>query len=170
VIFVRLRTRAGLYLSGLLLFCGISLAAKATTPVTRSEMESFVYSTLAVAALAVLSGGGGMIAWILARDRALQREHLSQIITAISELATGLNGAVRALESHNGDPYAHPVASEKNHGPLEDKIDSIGAKVDEILRDCEGRTCARRDPGFSPRRRRASDPDGADYTGERGGR
>lgn len=170
MILVRIRTLAGLYLSGLLVFCGLSLAAQATQPVTRSEMESFVYSTLAVAALAVLSGGGGMIAWILARDRSLQRENLDQIITAISALATGLNRAVRALEQHDDDPYAHRAASEHNHGPMDKKLDALDRKVDAILLDCEGRACSGRDPSASPSRRRATDPDGADHTPERGSR
>ena len=165
---VRLRTRAGLYLSGLLVFCGLSLAAQATQPVTRSEMESFVYSTLAVAALATLTGGAGILAWILARDRSLQREHLAQIITAISELATGLNRAVRALEQHDDDPYAHRAASEHNHGPMDKKLDALDRKVDAILLDCEGRACSGRDPAASPYRRRRTDEAESDHTGERG--
>ena len=164
----RLRTRAGLYLSGLLVFCGLSLAAQATQPVTRSEMESFVYSTLAVAALATLTGGAGILAWILARDRSLQREHLAQIITAISELSTGLNRAVRALEQHDDDPYAHRAASEHNHGPMYKKLDALDRKVDAILLDCEGRACSGRDPAASPYRRRRTDEAESDHTGERG--
>jgi len=169
-VIVRLRLRAGLYLSALLAFVGVSLAAQATQAVTRSEMEAFVYSTLAVAALATLTGGAGIIAWILARDRSLQREHLSQIITAISELATGLNRAVKALETHDEDPYAHGPASEHNHGPMDKKLDELDRKVDAILLDCEGRACAHRDPSVSPYRRRQTDPDGADHTPERGQR
>ena len=168
MILVRLRTRAGLYLSGLLVFCGLSLAAQATQPVTRSEMESFVYSTLAVAALATLTGGAGILAWILARDRSLQREHLAQIITAISELSTGLNRAVRALEQHDDDPYAHRAASEHNHGPMDKKLDALDRKVDAILLDCEGRACSGRDPAASPYRRRRTDEAESDHTGERG--
>ena len=164
----RLRTRAGLYLSGLLVFCGLSLAAQATQPVTRSEMESFVYSTLAVAALATLTGGAGILAWILARDRSLQREHLAQIITEISELATGLNRAVRALEQHDDDPYAHRAASEHNHCPIDKKLDELDRKVDAILLDCEGRACSGRDPAASPYRRRRTDEAESDHTGERG--
>ena len=167
---VRLRLRAGLYLSALLAFVGVSLAAQATQTVTRSEMEAFVYSTMAVAGLATLGGGAGVIAWILARDRSLQREHLAQIITAISELATGLNRAVRALEQHDDDPYAHRAASEHNHGPMDKKLDALDRKVDAILLDCEGRACSGRDPSASPSRRRATDPDGADHTPERGSR
>lgn len=167
---VRLRLRAGLYLSVLLAFAGVSLAAQATQAVTRSEMEAFVYSTLAVAALATLTGGAGILAWILARDRSLQREHLAQIITAISELETGLNGAIKALATHDDDPYAHRAASEHNHGPMDKKLDALDRKVDAILLDCEGRACSGRDPSASPSRRRATDPDGADHTPERGSR
>lgn len=167
---VRLRLRAGLYLSVLLAFAGVSLAAQATQAVTRSEMEAFVYSTLAVAALATLTGGAGILAWILARDRSLQREHLAQIITAISELETGLNGAIKALATHDDDPYAHRAASEHNHCPMDKKLDELDRKVDAILLDCEGRACSGRDPSASPSRRRATDPDGADHTPERGSR
>lgn len=127
MILVRLRARAGLYLASILAFVGVSLAAQATQPVTRSEMESFVYSTLAVAALATLTGGAGIIAWILARDRSLQREHLAQIITAISELATGLNGAIRALKEHDSDPDAHGPAQRVGHAPILQRLDAIDA-------------------------------------------
>jgi len=168
VILRRLRTRAGLYLSGLLVFCGLSLVAQATQTVTRSEMEAFVYSTLAVAALATLTGGAGILAWILARDRSLQREHLSQIITEISELASGLNGEIKALATHDDDPYAHRAASEHNHGPMDKKLDALDRKVDAILLDCEGRACSGRDPAASPYRRRRTDEAESDHTGERG--
>jgi hypothetical protein len=161
-VIVRLRTRAGLYLSGLLLFCGLSLAAQATQPVTRSEMESFVYSTLAVAALATLTGGAGIIAWILARDRSLQREHLAQIITAISELATGLNGAIRALKEHDSDPDAHGAAQRIGHAPILKRLDEIDGRLDGFF--------VPRDPSDSPVRRRHSDPAGEDHAGERGSR
>ncbi len=165
---VRLRLRAGLYLSAILAFVGVSLAAQATQTVTRSEMEAFVYSTLAVAALATLTGGAGILAWILARDRSLQREHLSQIITEISELASGLNGEIKALATHDDDPYAHRAASEHNHGPMDKKLDALDRKVDAILLDCEGRACSGRDPAASPYRRRRTDEAESDHTGERG--
>jgi hypothetical protein len=180
VILVRLRTRAGLYLSGLLVFCGLSLAAQATQPVTRSEMESFVYSTLAVAALATLTGGAGILAWILARDRDLQREHLSQIITAISELASGLNGAIKALEAHNDDEYAHGPAQKRGHEPILqrlDAVDALGRAISDLvakesrLYDEVGRLreqiealAGGRDPMKSRMRRTDTD----DHRGERG--
>ena len=164
----RLRCRAGLYLSGIILFVGVALAAQATQPVTRSEMEAFVYSQLAIAGLAVLTGGAGVLAWILARDRTLQREAQAQIITAISELAQGLNRAIRALEDHNDSKYAHAAASEHNHEPLVERIDEIDHKVDAILRDCEARACGPRDPMRSERVRRASDPLDFDGRPERG--
>lgn len=165
---VRLRLRAGLYLSALLVFVGFGLAAQATQPVTHSEMEAFVYSKLAVSALAVLTGGAGAIAWILARDRSLQREHLAQIITAISDLAGGLNRAIRALEDHDESKYAHRAASEHNHEPLEERLDEMDHKIDLILRDCETRVCGPRDPLRSERPRRASDPADFDGRPERG--
>lgn len=164
----RIRLRAGLYLSGLVLFVGVALAAQATQPVTRSEMEAFVYSQLAISALAVLTGGAGILAWILQRDRALQREAQAQIITAISDVAQGLNRAIRALEDHNDSKYAHAAASEHNHEPLVERIDEIDRKVDMILRDCEGRECGARDPMRSERVRRASDPADFDGRPERG--
>ena len=164
----RIRLRAGLYLSGLVLFVGVALAAHATQPVTRSEMESFVYAQLAVSAVAVLGGGAGILAWILARDRSLQREHLAQIISAISDLASGLNRAIRALEDHDKSPYAHAAASEHNHAPLDERLDELDHKIDAILRDCETRVCGPRDPMASGRVRRASDPEGFDGRPERG--
>ena len=50
----RLRLRAPVYVSAVLLLVGIALAAQATQPVTRSQMESFVYLTVAGAAVSII--------------------------------------------------------------------------------------------------------------------
>lgn len=167
---VRLRLRAGLYLSALLVCAGAGLAAQATQPVTRSEMESFVYAQLAVSAVAVLGGGAGILAWILARDRSLQREHLARILAEISGIGSRLDKALTALEAHDQSPYAHRAASEHNHAPLEERLDELDHKIDQILRDCETRVCNPRDPMASDRVKRSSDPEGFDGRPERGRR
>lgn len=73
MILCRLRRRAGLYMSLGLILAGWTLAANANEVVTRSQMEAFVYLTLAIVATPLLLGGAGLFAWILHRDRDLQR-------------------------------------------------------------------------------------------------
>ena len=163
---VRLRARAGLYMSLGLLVGGWTLAATATQTVTRSEMEAFVYAALAIAGFAVLGGMAGVLAFILNRDRESARESREQIIEVIGKLTAGLDRAVVALESHNLSEFAHPVAARSYLAPVNARLNEMDAKLDRIEADCEA--FCRRDPSASPHRRRQSDPDGEDHAGERG--
>lgn len=168
-----MRERVGLYLSWMILFVGVAMTAHAQQQVaagiTHAEMRAFVYSALAIAGLAVVGGVAGVLAWILARDRDLQRENMSRLEHALSEIGAGLHDAIRALDAHNSSPYAHGPASEHNHGPMNDTSDRIEGKLDRLIEDCLRHRCglAPRNPKDSPHPRREGDS-GADYTALRG--
>lgn len=117
----RLRARVPIILACGLLFAG---AALATTPVTRSQMESFVYSTMAAVITAAVLFGAGIIAWILARDRDLQGARFDSLTAEV-------RAAIAALSVHNGDPLAHTAASEHNHAPMNAQLDRIEQRGDE---------------------------------------
>ena len=159
----RLRARSGLYLSALLLLAGVSLTARATQPVTRSEMESFVYVTLAVGAGALIGAVWTLLSYHLGR---LER----MFETGVSRLEASQARSHELLRTHNEDAHAHTAASEHNHGPMQEQLDRLETQVGTILRDCEALTCGKRDPAASSSRRRASDPEGEDHAEERGAR
>lgn len=155
----RLRARSGLYLSALLLLAGVSLTARATQPVTRSEMESFVYVTLAVGAGALIGAVWTLLSYHLGR---LER----MFETGVSRLEASQARAHELLRIHNEDEHAHTAASEHNHVPLEVRLDGIDERLDRIEANCA--QFAHRDPSASTHRRRASDAEGEDHAGERG--
>ena len=154
----RLRCRAGLYVSAILLLAGISLTARATQPVTRSEMESFVYVTLAVGAGALVGAVWTLLSYHLGRlermfDRGVARLELAQ------------SQAQAAIRAHDEDTHAHGPASEHNHAPLLARIDALSNQaerientVGEVLRNCEALRCRARDPRESPHAKRADAP------------
>lgn len=167
---VRLRSRAGLYVSAILLLAGISLTARATQPVTRSEMESFVYVTLAV-------GGGALVGavWTLLSYHLGRLERMFSSGVERIELAQAR--AQAEVRAHDDDPHAHGPASEHNHGPLMEQIETIASRaerienaVGEVLRDCEALGCRARDPRASLQPKRSGDPEGFDGRGMRGAR
>ncbi len=175
----RLRARSGLYLSVLLLLAGVSLTARATQPVTRSEMESFVYVTLAVGAGALIGAVWTLLSYHLGRlERMFEK--------GVERLDASQSRGHDALRAHNEDPLAHASASEHNHGPmnaqldrLEEQLTATANKLDALIRDHdriqrqEGDLChaleeiRHRNPADSPKPRRASDS-GTDYTALRG--
>ena len=122
---VRLRARSGLYLSVLLLLAGVSLTARATQPVTRSEMESFVYVTLAVGAGALVGAVWTLLSYHLGRlERMFER--------GVERLEASQSRGHDALREHNEDPHAHAAAAEHNHGPILDRLDEIEARLGAI--------------------------------------
>lgn len=171
----KMRVRAGLYMSILLTFTGCAVTAHAQQQVaagiTHAEMRAFVYSTLAIAGLAVVGGVAGILAWVLARDRDLQRqaqrETISRLEAALIEIAAGLGKAIRALEDHNDSPYAHPSASEHNHAPMNAQMDAIEGKLDQLIEEHReiNAGCylqSHRNPKDSPHPKREGDPAGFD--------
>lgn len=179
MILCRLRRRAGLYISVLLLLVGASLTARATQPVTRSEMESFVYVTLAVGAGALIGAVWTLLSYHLGRlERMFEK--------GVERLEAAQAVAHDAVRLHNDDPHAHGPASEHNHGPMYAQMDRIEQQgeataelLNQLIRDHnriqqeEGAICAalaeirKRDPKDSPKPHRKGDS-GTDYTALRG--
>ena len=121
----RLRSRALLYVSAILLLVGVSLTARATQPVTRSEMESFVYVTLAVSAGALIGAVWTLLSYHLGRlERMFDR--------GVARLEAAQSVSHEALRMHNDDPLAHVAAAEHNHGPILDRLDEIEARLGAI--------------------------------------
>lgn len=178
MILCRLRRRAGLYLSAILLLAGVSLTARATQPVTYSQMESFVYVTIAAAAGLLLGAVWTLLSYHLGRLERLFKDSIERLENA--------EGATReALRLHNESEHAHTAASEHNHGPMNaqmDRIEQQGTKTAELLNQLirdhnriqqeEGAICAalaefgKRDPKDSKPHRKGDS--GTDYTALRG--
>lgn len=179
MILCRLRRRAGLYLSVILLLVGVSLTARATQPVTRSEMESFVFLLIGGAACVLFAAVWTLLAYHLGR---LERMFQSWK----EDMASAVAMARESLRLHDEDEHAHGPASEHNHGPMYaqmDRIEAQGTETAELLHQLirdhnriqqeEGAICAalaefrKRDPKDSPRPHRKGDS-GTDYTALRG--
>ena len=168
-----LRYRAPVYLSALLLLMGIALVARATQPVTQSEMRSFVYETIAAAAVLVVGAFWILLTTINGRTERTLTEAVNRLESAVQKLIVG-------LEAHNSDPLAHSAASEHNHSPMNDKLDLmderqqkihdivLGLKAEhDLIRSEEDELCAiLRRRKEEPRRK--SDPEGFDASKERG--
>lgn len=91
----RLRARASVYLSAILLLVGIALTAQATQPVTRSEMESYVLGT-GVAGGAAIFGA----VWVLLQSKT------GRIEQALDKLAEGQSEMKEALDGLIGEHRA----------------------------------------------------------------
>ncbi len=113
--------------------CALALLAGAgtvlaTVPITQSQMESFVYRTMAGVISTALLIGAGVIAWLLARDRDINGKRFD-------DLATDIREALALFGAHNGDPFAHTAASEHNHAPMNAQRQRIEDKLDKLIRD-----------------------------------
>lgn len=163
----RIRSRAGLFMCAGLVLGGWSLAAKATQPVTQSEMRSFVYATLAVAAIAVISGTAGGTALVLKltldADRQHAKESREQILKVVTNNTEAMEAAIKALAVHNDSGDAHPVALKLHLDPVREKLGDHETRLQmlDLKLECERE---KRNPKDSPYRRRASDPEGFDAT------
>lgn len=159
---VRLRMRAGVYISGILLLLGLALAAQATTNVTRSEMESFVLAAL---------GGAGVVVfgafWILLITISGRSE--KALMKSVERLENAVAAFAAALAAHDNSPYAHQSASEHNHGPIEKDIHDLKMELDGFIRWCHEHQCPAlpRNPESSPHPKRKTDSKD-DYTPLRG--
>jgi hypothetical protein len=125
VIIQSLRFRAPLYLAVTLFLAGFALTAKATTPVLESQMKAFVYWTLAVVLFAVLGSAAAFISYLDAR-----RERAFDI--AIGRLEAGVERAFAAIAAHDNNSLAHTAASEHNHSPMNEKLDRLDQRQQEI--------------------------------------
>jgi hypothetical protein len=173
----RLRSRVPVLVAWGGLLTVAACIVEATEPVTRSQMEAFVYRSMAsVISIAVLFGAGA-IAWLLARDRDISGKRFDT-------LAESVERVLSALASHDENPRAHGVASDRNHDPIHAELsglrevqseiaERLGALLAEhhVIRANEDALCTmlqRRDPTLSPHPRRASDPEDFDGRALRG--
>ena len=180
---IRIRRSAPWLIVAVLYLCGVTLALYAAgpaDPLTRDEMKTFVYEALATSGVLIIGVAAGLLAWILARDREINGRRLDMLAQGFSDIAANVHEsmtrAIDALEKHNGNPLAHTAASEHNHGPMNDKLDAVEEKLDDLIaehrliRDTE--RCLlksmKRDPADSPNPRRVGDPPGFDGTKHRG--
>lgn len=152
----RLRARVPLLCAyGLLAGAGTVLA---TVPITQSQMEAFVYRTMAGVISTALLIGAGVIAWLLARDRDINGKRFD-------DLATDIREALAMFGTHNADPLAHTAASEHNHGPMQSQLDRMelqgattATELHDLKRDHDrvNALCAKRSEPWDGTERRGS--------------
>lgn len=121
----RLRLRVPIYTSAILLFAGIALAAQATTPVTRSQMESFVYVTLAAAGASIIAAFWILIGFVTARVEKSLDSH-------VTRLEGMVRGFADVMKEHHEDPLAHPRGSAQRLDPLTGKLDALGRALGSV--------------------------------------
>ncbi len=98
----RLRARASVYLSALLLLAGLALAAQATTPVTQSQMEAYFWERFA-------AGGSLLFAavWTLLQSKTSRIEQSldkqSEVLGHLKEALDGLIGEHKAIREQDED-------------------------------------------------------------------
>lgn len=115
----RFRVRVPIYTSALLLCVGLALAAQATQPVTQSQMESFVYASLAAAGVSIVAAFWILISFVTARVE----KSLDQHVTRLEAMVAGFS---RVMQEHHEDPMAHPRGSAVRLDPINAKLDSLG--------------------------------------------
>ena len=159
---------------GVYLMLAASAVSAADAAVSLESVKAFVYETLAVGGVVIIGAAGGLIAWVLARDRELQGKRFERIEIGLNEMLGRLHQAIRALTDHNECTTAHTIAAEHNHQPMNDKISEIADKLDHlilehrVIRGSEDEVCAMirslrtRDPKDSPKPKRDEDPEGFD--------
>ena len=122
----RLRVTAGFYISGFLMLAGCTLGAHAgqvaaSDTVTRAEM----YATIGGAGAVVI----GAI-WVLLTT--INGKTEKTLTDAVNRLEFAVEKLVDGLTLHNVDPLAHTAASEHNHNPMNDKLDKLDSRQQEI--------------------------------------
>lgn len=158
----RLRAKAAIYISGMLVALGCGLTASATQPVTKSEMESFVFASLAAGGVAVIGGF-----WVLLNAL------LGPMRKSIENIEAHVARSLDAVRLHDENEHAHSAASEHNHKPMNDDMKEVKQKLDRLIHEHElihagCQIQAERDPKESPFKRRSSDDSGDDFTPIRG--
>ena len=170
----RLRLRAGVYVSAMLLLVGFACAAMATDPITKSQAEAMIDSRLAAAGVLVFGAF-----WVLLLTFTGRQE--KALTASILRLEVAVASFTKALADHDASPLAHTAASEHNHDPMNAQADRIEEKLDSlimehrVIRGTEDEVCSvirslanqKRDPAGSPRPKRATDS-GDDYRPLRG--
>lgn len=156
------RRAAPVVVAVLVVLLGLPLTITAAdAAVTRSEMEAFVFAIIGTATVTVFGAVWVLLNAIVGRAERTFSATAERVEASVAKVA-------EALAAHDTSPWAHRAASEHNHQPIVEAIDRLEAKVEEILHDCERRSCAPRDPLESPHPRRASDPPDADLRSLRG--
>ena len=170
----RLRLRAGIYVSALLLLVGLALAARATEPITKSQAEAMIDSRLAAAGVLVFGAF-----WVLLLTFTGRQERA--LTASILRLEAAVASFTKALADHDASPLAHTAASEHNHDPMNAQAGRIEEKLDalilehRVIRGTEDEVChairslanQKRSPADSPNPKRKTDS-GDDYTPLRG--
>jgi hypothetical protein len=127
----RLRCRAGIYLSAMLLLVGMALSVAANEPITRSQAEAMIDARLGAAGVLVVGAFWVLLLTISGRsERALT--------ASIVRLEAAVTKFTNDLAAHDSSPYAHRAASEHNHGPLEARLGDMEKKLDKIIAQCPG--------------------------------
>lgn len=169
----RLRYSAPVYVSAFLLLVGISLAAHATQPMTESQTKAFVFETIGAAAVVTFGSFWLLLNTLVNRVERSLSAHVDRIEQALDDALAG-------MKAHDENPRAHYEASEHNHKPMNEQMNSIETKLDNLLmehriiRGAEDEVCkfvrqmaTHRDPKDSPKPKREGDS-GDDYTPLRG--
>lgn len=121
----RLRLRAGVYVSAMLLLVGAALTAHATQAVTSSQMHEYVLTSLGAAGVVVFGAFWVLLITISGRSE-------KALMASVQRLEGAVAAFAEALAKHDGNPYAHQSASEHNHGPILDRLDEIEARLGAI--------------------------------------
>ena len=124
----RLRLRAGFYISGFLMLAGCTLGAHATQvaasdAVTRAEM----YATIGAAGAVVIGALWVLLTTINGKTEKTLSDAVNRLEFAVEKLVDGLT-------LHNVDPLAHTAASEHNHNPMNEKLDKLDQRQQDIYR------------------------------------
>lgn len=140
MIIKRLRARVPLLLA-LMLLAGAGTVL-ATVPITQSQMESFVYRTMAGTIATAVLLGSGVIAWLLARDRDIAAARFTDVKDTVDRMIDKLDESLILLQTHDASPLSHRAASEHNHAPMNAQLDRIefqgattAAQLHDLKRD-----------------------------------
>jgi hypothetical protein len=120
-----LRLRVPVYASALLLLVGLALAAHATQPVTRSQMESFVYVVAAGSGSAILAAFWLLLTFVTSRVERTLEKHVGRLESMVS-------GFAECMRDHHEDPMAHPRGSAVRLDPMNAKLDALGNAVASV--------------------------------------
>lgn len=155
----RLRLRAGVYTSALMMLCGLSLAARATETITRSQAQAMIDGRLAAAGVLVFGAFWVLLLTISGRSE-------KALSASILRLEAAVERFTNDLMAHNGSEFAHTAAAEHNHKKMDERMAAIKAELDEHVEFCLTHQCAfgSRQPTDSPYHRRKEDPEGFDAT------
>lgn len=176
----RLHARAGQVLVlGTVLILTLTAAAQAAkvSYVTTEEMHRFVVVTFLSGAGVVLGGLAVVFSMVSgARDKEM-RAAIAANTKAVADLA-------EMFRAHHLDADAHPAGSRARIDPINEKLDELREKQEEIhlnltalvaehhqIRKSEDALCrvlANRDPKASPHPKRGDDPPDFDGRGLRG--